>query len=169
MNNKQIQILMSRYEAFQGVYPADKLPKHSTKSGSYGYIANTDSHDQPGKHWVSFFFPEQGYPEYFDSFGMVPLLPEFYEFLGNCPFKYNNVTLQAPLSSTCGQYCIFYLLGRIHGYKYNHILDVFDTNLPGKNDKLVNNFINTAFDINLSVYDYNFIGKQIARAYEPQS
>ena len=42
---------------FQGVYPSDKLP---TSISSYPalFIANVDTSEKPGSHWVAFYFTE---------------------------------------------------------------------------------------------------------------
>ena len=41
--------------AFQGVYPSDKLP---TSVSFYPalFIANVDTSDKPGSHWIAFYF-----------------------------------------------------------------------------------------------------------------
>ena len=143
------------------------LPKPGIEDVPCCYIVNTDRHNKPGRHWVSFFFPASGCPEYFDSFGMVPMLPEFYKFMGERHFLYNNIPLQEPLSTTCGQYCLFYLLARIHGYTFEHFISLFDINLPQLNDEFVNDFITSTFDVELKIYDYDFIDKQISLAYVP--
>lgn len=36
------------------VYAADEIPQ--TMQIQSGFIANTDSHQQPGKHWIAFFY-----------------------------------------------------------------------------------------------------------------
>ena len=56
---------------FQGVYPSDKLP---TSVSSYPalFIANVDTSDKPGSHWVAFHFTKDQEGEFFDSYGLPP-------------------------------------------------------------------------------------------------
>ena len=55
---------------FRGVFPADKLPTRFKKPALL--IANTDPSTQKGSHWVAFYIPKSGKPEYFDSLGRSP-------------------------------------------------------------------------------------------------
>ena len=41
---------------FQGVYPSDKLPASVSQYPAL-YIANLDTSDKPGSHWVAFISP----------------------------------------------------------------------------------------------------------------
>ena len=56
---------------FQGVYPSDKLP---TNVSSYPalFIANVDTSDKPGTHWVAFYFTKEREGEFFDCYGLPP-------------------------------------------------------------------------------------------------
>ena len=58
MNSTQLAIILKKDKytlaVFQGVYPSDKLP---TKVSSFPalFIANVDTSDKPGSHWVAFY------------------------------------------------------------------------------------------------------------------
>ena len=171
MNNYQIEAVLNAFDAgscFRGVYPADMLPSAPSDNESHAYVVNTDNSNEPGKHWVGFFFPRFGHPEYFDSYGLIPLIPHFYDFLGDRDFFFNNVTLQAPFSNVCGQYCIFFIIGRISGISFETLMKLFDRSNPHKNDGFVNSFVNDIFGMHLKKYDENFLQKQISNMFQPQ-
>ena len=167
MNNKQIQEIMNHFisspQQFRGVFAADTLPAIEKNCG---YICNTDTINLPGKHWISFYVPKKGPIEFFDSYGFIPYIYNFYDFIGEHYFIYNNVQLQSLFSNVCGQYCIFYLLARFSGIPYIDFLNIFDNH---NNDYYVNEFINDMFDTTMKVYDYDFIGKQISTMFEPNN
>ena len=56
---------------FQGVYPSDKLPASVSQYPAL-YIANVDTSDKPGSHWVAFYFTKEQEGEFFDSYGAPP-------------------------------------------------------------------------------------------------
>ena len=37
-----------------------------------GFVANTDPSDEPGTHWIAFYFPSKQKGEFFDSYGKPP-------------------------------------------------------------------------------------------------
>ena len=37
------------------------------------YVINSETHDQPGEHWVAVYFDQHGRGEYFDSYGLPSL------------------------------------------------------------------------------------------------
>ena len=57
---------------FDGIVARDEF-KNPKKRPSF-VIANTDVSSGPGKHWVTFFFPKHGKPEFFDSLGLRPII-----------------------------------------------------------------------------------------------
>ena len=56
---------------FQGVYPSDKPP---TIVSSYPalFIANVDTSDKPGSHWIAFYVTKDQKGEFFDSYELPP-------------------------------------------------------------------------------------------------
>ena len=64
---------------FQGVFPADQIPRLTTKKPFV--IVNLDTSDMPGSHWVSLSFNGKSIDSY-DSFGrpMKKLLPNKTKF-----------------------------------------------------------------------------------------
>ena len=120
---------------FKGVYSADTLPVLPETPGAY--VVNTDIAGNPGLHWVTFYFPENGLPEYFDSFGLKPIDENFTDFIFSSrakSYKYNTFQLQHIQSKVCGHYCLFYLLKRSRNQNFEDILNYFSVNTK-KNDK----------------------------------
>ena len=128
---------------FGDVCPADLLPiviKHKPKA----YIVNTDESHKPGKHWVAFYFPKRGFPEFFDPEGRKP---EFYHrrfknvlIVNGSKYKYNQTKLQGP--KTCGEFCLYYIIHRYRGLSMKKILEKFHTKNFVDNDRKVISFLN---------------------------
>jgi len=54
---------------FQGVYPSDKLPATISVYPAL-FIANVDTSEKPGSHWVAFYFTNKQEGEFLDSWGL---------------------------------------------------------------------------------------------------
>ena len=52
---------------FQGVYPSDLLPASVSHYPAL-YIANVDTSDKSGSHWVAIYFTKEQEGEFFDSY-----------------------------------------------------------------------------------------------------
>ena len=135
---------------FKGVFPADKLPTKIKKPALI--IANTDPSNKPGRHWVAFYLPKVGPPEYFDSVGFPPQQEEFLKFLKNHgkAFKYNQKRLQGSLSTTCGNYCGVYLYYRVKQISFSDFLKLFSSKDFARNDKKIEEMYNKIFNKNNS-------------------
>jgi len=59
----------------------------TTLQPSSGFIANTDPHQQPGKHWIAFFYAN-GLLECFDSYGLSP--DRYYKYFERLMHKYSK-------------------------------------------------------------------------------
>ena len=68
MNTEEIDRVLRRTCAkdFDGVFSAGTLPEKP-----HLLVVNTDPAHRPGRHWVCMWM-ENGYGEYFDSFGQPP-------------------------------------------------------------------------------------------------
>lgn len=123
---------------FLGVYAADTLPRvlHSYPSM---LIANTDCISKSGSHWIAVFIDENGNGEFFDSYGMPPIIKEHRQFLNRLckKWKYNVKKLQAYNSSVCGEYCLLYLMHKAHGYSLKQFLRMYFDKNDRKNDAIV--------------------------------
>lgn len=93
---------------FVDVFASDTLPDIKIPIPSL-FIVNTDSQFEPGEHWISISLLPGGKAEFFNSFGLPPLVPAIAEFLTtHAPnnLKYSNVCLQDAETEVCGLYCI---------------------------------------------------------------
>lgn len=122
---------------FRGVFPSDKLPKKIKKPSLL--IVNTDPSTSKGSHWVAFYIPRTGKPEYFDSLGRIPEKKEFLEFLAKHgkTFDYNKKRLQGTFSTTCGNYCGVYLYFRSKNIPFKQFLKLFSSKNFELNDSKI--------------------------------
>ena len=145
---------------FLGVYPSDMLPTRIPLPCSL--IANLDTSEERGSHWVCFYFPNHGLPEYMDSYGMDPLA-SFEEFMGY-DYRCNTHLLQSPLSAVCGQYCLYYLLQRHLKRSMDDVLSNFKDGDYAYNDNLVSRFVDRHFGVRLPMFDFGWQFEQISKS-----
>lgn len=128
-------------ELFLGVFASDRLPTSLRMDRPTLLVCNTDTHDQPGEHWIALYVEDSSYGEYFDSFGRTPE-PPFSTFMNkHClNWIYNERQLQSIISYFCGHYCVFYCLHRCRNKNINSITSMLshDTAL---NDYLVHYYV----------------------------
>lgn len=142
MDGLTIETLMKRDRhvapLFEGVFAADTLPQTLRKQPAL-LVCNTDPISKPGQHWIAFYVDKHGVSEYWDSYGMPPLVRQHKRFLKkHCKkWAYNHKTLQAIDSMVCGEYCILYLIHRAHGYSLRSFVHRHFTSDPEKNDEKV--------------------------------
>ena len=158
MDTIQLTVILrkDRYTrgVFQGVCSSDKLP---TNVSSYPalIIANVDTSDKPGTHWVVFYFTEEREGEFFDSYGFPPsnYTGTFTSFLNNNSngWKFNSKTLQSIDSKVCGHYCLYFALFRSRRVSMSTIENRFSSN-KSRNDFLVQWFIEKRFPLSLPKY-----------------
>ena len=158
MDTVQLTIILrkDRYTrgVFQGVYPSDKLP---TRVSSFPalFIANVDTSEKPGSHWVAFYFTKDQKGEFFDSYGLPPsnYTGTFSPFLNNNSndWSFNSVTLQSIVSKVCGHYCLYFALFRSRQVSMSTIVNRFSSN-KSRNDFLVQRFIEKRFPFSLPKY-----------------
>lgn len=149
---------------FIGVYAADHVPTSVHKAPAC-FIANTDPSQKPGAHWVAIYVDHDNNAEFFDSYGQYPSQyhHRIYNFLKtyeNC--KVNHTQLQSSFSSSCGQFCLYFLLWRCRGVSFEKIMSGFDSN-QSTNDFLVTTFVNGLFDVNTKVYDVDYVVNQCCK------
>lgn len=120
MNTDELQCILARALRdsgmhFLGVYAADLVPRTSGRGrGCCCCIANTDPHNRPGEHWVALVFENGQVREYFDPYGMpLETYPALHNRLRNIVLSRQSTwSVQPPLSSMCGHFCIYYLCNR---------------------------------------------------------
>lgn len=131
---------------FKGVFPSDCLPKHKLRKPAF-VVANTDKANQPGTHWVAFYFPKIGKGEYFDSFGHGPINIDFIKFLlrNSSSYIYNKQQLQGDSSNYCGQFCCIYLHYKCVGKTLKQFIKLFSATKFKFNDNKVINLYHSVY------------------------
>lgn len=149
--------------AFQGVYPSNNLTNRIVSYPAL-IIANVDTSEKPGSHWVAFYFTLDREAEFFDSYGLLPsdYTRTFTAFLNSnaSSWNFNSVTLQSENSQVCGHYCLYYSFFRCRNVSMSTIIHRFSKN-KYRNDFLVKRFIEKMFPLILRKYHGNHVNKQV--------
>ena len=124
-----------------GVYVQDTLPEQ-VAGRPRAFVCNTDPSDQEGEHWVAFYFDQDMTADYYDPYGLPPVIPSWIRFLNNnCDsWRHNPIRLQEVDSSTCGHHVLYFLLHRSRGVPLETVLSHF-TSTKNDNDSRVINFL----------------------------
>ena len=147
-------------DSFIGVFSSDTLPSYA-QTGYY--VVNLDTSQQPGSHWIAIKISKSKCKnEYFDSYGLGPPTVRFKRFM-KYNYIYNSKRLQHSLSTTCAQWCIYYIWRRCQGWSLRDILKPFYSKDFLINDHVLNLVVNNNFKINRKVIDKEFVKTQIAR------
>jgi hypothetical protein len=133
-------------DIFVGVFAADTI---SEKEYSGAFIVNTDTSNESGQHWVAFYCEEFGKLEGFDSFGKYPGVYSKYikDWIGDDFHILNSSILQSQNSTLCGNYCLYYILLRCHGFSYEDTISIFCGDCKTR-DLFICRFINKYFKLN---------------------
>ena len=149
-------------KTFRGVFSADMLPGARKRSDGL-YIVNLDNSDQAGSHWVCIDL-RRGKGEksaYFDSYGLPPPYAAFENFMNNC-YTHNTKQLQHPLSTSCGQWCLYFVLRRNQGWGMKKLVWPFGKNFLA-NDHIMNSVVRKNFKTEARVIDRTFLQSQISQ------
>ena len=127
MNTKQLWTALTLNKVtnsyFDGVYSIDTLIDIEKKPKLI--ICNTEPSDQPGEHWVLFFFEEDSV-DFYDSLGrdITDYGPSFITFVKNYSnnFKQCLGRTQPLESSLCGHYCLYYAYAKCNGDSMEKII-----------------------------------------------
>ena len=162
MNTIQLNTILEqdRYvgSIFRGVYPIDQLP--TIRDGAY--VINTAPHNHEGLHWLAILIKNDNI-EYFDSYGGEPPA-KLLRWGKKKQWTINPVQLQSPLTSVCGQYCIYYLFHRARGIDLRILLNDFGSDVDD-NDKLVYDFVEDRYELVVpTMIDTNKVISQLAQA-----
>ena len=118
---------------------------------------------QPSSHWIPIKISKSKRKnEYFDSYGLGPPTVHFKRFM-KYNYIYNSKRLQHSLSTTCAQWCIYYIWRKCQGWSLRNILKPFYSKDFLINDHVLNLVVNNNFKINGKVIDKEFVKIQIAR------
>jgi len=137
MDSQQINRLVRRHvRSFDGVYSRNNLPQHP---GPKLLVANTDTSDDPGQHWIAISVDRRGNGQFFDSFGRPPT-GTFRHYLNkHCrTWTYNKIQLQSAASELCGQYCVVWCVFISRQVALSSLLSSVDT---GLNDSIIRSIV----------------------------
>jgi len=169
MNSRQIHRVLKQHHltkhSFVGVFPSDCLPT-SLEALPAAIVCNTDPISKPGQHWIALFIDDNGVGEYFDSYGQEPSVPDIKDFLHrNCDsWQHNPRTVQGMMSSTCGQYCLYYLLLRCRGWPMHRIVGSLPDS-PFVSDSFVAAFVNKHLRLSTEAFESDVIVTQMCSAF----
>jgi hypothetical protein len=145
MNNLQIDKILKVHPSSKRIFietmPCDKSPQE-VQSYPYAYVLNTDYSVGPGIHWVALFVLSEDQAEYFDSFGMPPndCIKKFLEKFQI--IKRSTIRLQAYSSSVCGQYCIYFMIRRCAGERFEKIINTLKNINANNRDAFIRQYAN---------------------------
>ena len=140
---------------FRGVFACDELP---TDRRTGFYVVNTDYSYGPGEHWVCVEIDTAC--KYFDSYGLPPMVKEIADYLPE-KYKWNEQTLQHQLTTSCGQWCVFYVWKRCQGWRMEDVTECWLKKRLLINDHYMTHLIETEFNTDLEVMDRDFLRSQL--------
>ena len=133
---------------FRGVWAVDLLPP-SHRPGIY--ICNTATSQDPGEHWIAFYFPSHGPVEFFDSMGHVPeyyqVAFQYFMIQEGRDYLYNCKQIQNYGTSTCGYYCLYFAAQRCRGQSMIDIVKSFDSENLTLNELKVVDFVDSHYSM----------------------
>ena len=145
---------------FRGVFSRDTLPK---KRAVGLYIVNEQPSHLPGTHWIAFHITgKKDKNIYFDSYGREPLLYELKKFIGK-NYLCNKKQLQHVLSTSCGQWCLYFIWRRSQQWRLENIVGPFNEKKPLVNDYTMNYLVEGEFDTDQDVLDREFLSGQMSQ------
>ena len=149
MNEEMIKSILSKLPHFKGVYSFDEQRTLSITFPA-SYVFNTKPKHVEFGHWVAIYINSSKQGVFFDSFGRSPEFLGFHPFLAKhaTSFTYNSDIVQNPLSMTCGQHVIVFLLNGKNVSKWRSLMS--DNLLH--NDDFVYNFVSRKFNVNVPFY-----------------
>lgn len=122
-----------------GVYAADRIPK--VLSLPAAIVANTDTADKKGSHWIALYIDKHAFGSYFDSYGFAPISTHHLDRIRtNCRrYQFNRKKLQSLDSQVCGEYCIMFLYHMCSGVHLRQFCRIFSRDTR-RNDHLAAKF-----------------------------
>ena len=135
---------------FDGVYSFDKIP--TKLPVNHFIICNTDISTGSGKHWFCIYRFNQQLIECFDSLGVNTDLKKN-QLIKACNFQgalkliVNNTQIQSGVSDTCGQFCLMFIIERLHNpdLNFDELLNESFLEDCNENEKNLNIFFDDIF------------------------
>ena len=146
LNSLEIRKLLLRdyyaKQIFKGVLSRDQLL--SKVKYPSAYVVNTKPISHPGEHWFAIYYNEDKEATFFDSYGQHPSYYKMVPYLNktSVSWTFNNTQIQGILSSTCGYYCIYFILLMSRGLCLEDIVKEFNKQDFDLNDFKISLLIN---------------------------
>ena len=132
-------------EAFLGVFPINLLPKRLPKPPVV-FIINTNSSNLPGQHWKAVYISKKYEGGVFDSLATpIELLLQHWMNHFTRRWIASTLTLQNPMSPTCGAYVLYFVMTRLKNASLKACLRHFTSNVTD-NDEFVAHFFDNHFN-----------------------
>lgn len=143
LTTSQLLHLIKKYgdtatrRAFIGVFAIDDLPQHISCLPVL-MIINTHTKNLPGEHWKAVFISKEGFAEVFDSLAL-PISSSLMNWLKRFSRKWitSHISIQHPLSATCGAYVLYFILQRLKHNSMNSLLKIFSSKLVLNDEKMI--------------------------------
>ena len=122
MNTLQIDNILKRYakDCYKGIFSSNTIKLFDKYP--YAIVINTDRFGQPGTHWVCVYVISSNCAEYFDSLALKPN-QDIQTYLDNFKFVKRNVhQLQNLYDTSCGSFCIYFLINRCKGMQFEDVI-----------------------------------------------
>ena len=115
--------------AFLGVFPIDHLPRQISFLPVL-LIINTNAGNLPGQHWKAVYISKNRIGEVFDSLA-TPISLTLEHWLNEFTKKWtlSKLTIQNPMSPSCGGYVLYYVLTRLHAKSLKTCLSIFSNDV----------------------------------------
>ena len=141
-SSDQLNQYLKNVPNFKGVIHRNQL-KNKKISNNESYITNLDNKGS-GSHWVAWYnSPKFDHVYYFDPFGITcPEDVKKYLKSGNKAVLMNNGQIQHINSSSCGYYCMKFIMDLSKGTAFYEFLYQFDSYPSNNNEKIINAFKN---------------------------
>ena len=133
--------------AFLGVFSIDHLPEKLPRLPVL-LIVNTNPSNLPGQHWKAVFISRNGNGEVFDSLA-APISLKLEQWMTRNTRRWisSKLTLQSPLSASCGGYVLYYVMTRLGHKSLKACVKPFSRNVFD-NDEIVQLFYNAVLKKN---------------------
>ena len=127
-------------KAFLGIFAMDCLPEQVPHLPVL-LIINTHTSNLSGEHWKAVYISKERNGEVFDSLAQ-PTSTRLLRWMNRFTRKWirSSLTIQNPLSATCGAFVLYFILTRLHVSKFTDCLQLFSSDLH-KNDLLITQFV----------------------------